>query len=404
MSRIIMHIDVNNAFLSWSAIFYLQNGSKVDIRDTYAVIGGDEQKRSGVVLAKSNPAKKMGVVTGESLYSARKKCPKLETYPSNYPFYEKMSHKLFTLISNYTPDIEIASIDECYLDFTKVLNLYKDPLEFAKKIQKEVNEKLGFTINIGIANNKLCAKMASDFSKPNKIHTLYDDEIEEKMWPLIVDDLFGVGKKTAEVLHSINIHTIKDLANADVTILYPYFKNQSTDLINKARGIDFSEVESEASQSKGISNEITLEKDYKHVEDLDPYVLSLSEKVSLRLRSENRYTSTISVILKNNQFKRRSHQKKLTNPTNSTQEIYKVSKRILKEMWNEDEVRLIGISLTQLTAENIQQILLFEDQNEQVKNQKLDKALDQLKNKYGKEIIKNAGSIELKDRDHTNGF
>ena len=171
-----MHIDVNNAFLSWTAIDLLNKGSKYDIRNSYAVIGGDEKARKGIVLAKSNPAKKLGVVTGEPLYQARKKCRALKTYPMNYPFYQKMSSKLFHLIRKYTPDIEIASIDECYLDYTKVKKLYGDPYEFAKKLQKEINDTLKFTVNIGIANNKLCAKMASDFSKPNKIHTLYKEE------------------------------------------------------------------------------------------------------------------------------------------------------------------------------------------------------------------------------------
>ena len=222
MDRIIMHIDVNNAFLSWSAVYYLLKGSKIDIRNTYAVIGGDETKRTGIVLAKSNPAKKCGIVTGETLYSARKKCKDLKNYPMNYNFYKKMSNAFFNTIRKYTPDIEIASIDECYIDYTKVKKLYGDPLKFAKKLQKEINEKLKFTINIGIANNKLCAKMASDFEKPNKIHTLFNDEIKEKMWPLDVSELFTVGKKSAEKLKLLKINTIKDLALSDPMRLYPF--------------------------------------------------------------------------------------------------------------------------------------------------------------------------------------
>ena len=178
MDRIIFHIDVNNAFLSWTAIELLQNGYKYDIRDSYAVIGGDPKLRKGIVLAKSNLCKKLGIYTSETLYSAKKKCPNLKVYPPNYEFYQKMSNSLFNLLSKYTPDIEIASIDECYLDYGKVKRLYGDEIEFAKKIQKEIYDTLGFTVNIGIANNKLCAKMASDFSKPNKIHTLYKNEIE----------------------------------------------------------------------------------------------------------------------------------------------------------------------------------------------------------------------------------
>lgn len=399
-----MHIDVNNAFLSWSAVYYLLKGSKIDIRNTYAVIGGDEKTRNGIVLAKSMYAKKKGVITGETLYSARKKCPNLKNYPMNYPFYQKMSYKLFSLIKKYTPDIEIASIDECYLDYTKVKNMYGDEIEFAKKLQKKIYEKLKFTVNIGIANNKLCAKMASDFTKPNKIHTLYDNEIKEKMWPLDVGDLFGVGKKTAEKLKIMNINTIEDLATADPLKLYPYFKNQSTYLIKIANGIDDSEVNSNDIENKGISNEITLPKDIDNCLELDKYLHALSEKVSLRLRKEKKYANVIAVIIKDNKFKRRTHQKKLDNPTNSSIEIYEVSKKILRQMFKDEQVRLIGIRLDNLTKENIKQISLFQSIESEIKDEKLDKTLDDLKSKYGKDIIKKAGVINLKDKESSNGL
>src|SRR5574344_2796141 len=227
MDRIVMHIDVNNAFLSWTAVYLLNNGSKYDIRNSYAVIGGDEEASKGIVLAKSTPAKKLGIVTGETLYSARKKCKVLKTYPMNHKYYQEMSNKLFSLLNKYTPDIEIASIDECYLDYGKIKSTYGDEKEFAKKIQQEIYDTLGFTVNIGIANNKLCAKMASDFTKPNKIHTLYDDEVKIKMWPLPIGDLFGVGRRSVSKFELLNIHTIGDLAESDVNTLYKYFKNQS---------------------------------------------------------------------------------------------------------------------------------------------------------------------------------
>ncbi|MBE6161513.1 MAG: DNA polymerase IV [Firmicutes bacterium] len=390
MDRIIMHIDVNNAFLSWSAVYYLLKGSKIDIRNTYAVIGGDETKRTGIVLAKSNPAKKCGVVTGETLYSARKKCKGLKNYPMNYNFYKKMSNAFFNIIKKYTPDIEIASIDECYIDYTKVKGMYGVPLEFAKKLQKEINDKLKFTINIGIANNKLCAKMASDFEKPNKIHTLYKNEIKEKMWPLDVSELFTVGKKSSEKLKLLNINTIKDLALADPMRLYPFFKNQTTYYINIANGIDNSEVITEYREYKGISNEITLPYDIDNYNELEKYVLLLSEKVSLRLRKQNKYTQTIAIILKNNFFKRRTHQRKIKNATDSTDEIYKISMEILKEMWNDESIRLIGIRLDDLTEEKITQISLFKN----IENtDKLDKTLDNLKNKYGSNIISKATNV-----------
>jgi len=387
MNRIVMHIDVNNAFLSWTAVYLLTQGSKYDIRKSYAVIGGDESSRRGIVLAKSDSSKKLGIITGETLYSARKKCPSLRTYPMNYEFYQKMSNMLFCLIKTYSPDIEIASIDECYLEYTKVRNLYGDELEFAKKLQKEVYEKLGFTINIGIANNKLCAKMASDFTKPNKIHTLYDNEIKDKMWCLPINDLFGIGKKTTEKLLQLNIKTIGELANSNRNNLYKYFKNMAGAMIDSANGINNDLVISEEVENKGLSNEITLIKDVSSKQDIYPYLLKLSEKVGIRVRKMDKYAYTVAVIIKDSSFKRRTHQKKLVNPTNLNNEIYEVSKKIINEMWNDDPVRLIGIRLDNLVSNINYQTSLFENIKIRENNTELEKTVDKLKEKFGDKVI-----------------
>ena len=327
-----MHIDVNNAFLSWTAVLYLKQGMKVDIRNTYAVIGGDEKARHGIVLAKSMPAKKRGVVTAETLFSAKKKCPNLKVYSPNYNFYKKMSDSMLNLIRKYSPDIEQMSIDECFLDYTPVKHLYGDEVEFAYKLKKEIYDTLGFTVNVGIGNHKLCAKMASDFSKPYKVHTLFDYEVEKKMWPLKVDDLFGIGKKTAIKLHNLNINTIYDLAHTDRNYLYKYFKNQASDMIDAANGKGSDMVVSEESVPKGIGNETTLNHNISNREELEPYLLALSENVAIRLRRQKKYASVVVVTLKDKFFKRMSHQKKLVNATNLTEEIYKTACEILFDM------------------------------------------------------------------------
>ena len=383
-----MHIDVNNAFLSWTAIELLNNGCKYDIRNSYAVIGGDPKARRGIVLAKSNSAKKQGIVTAETLYSAKKKCPVLRVYPPNYKFYQEMSHKLFELLYKYTPDIEVASIDECYLDYTNVKHLYGDQLEFAKKIQKKIYDTLGFTVNIGIANNKLCAKMASDFEKPYKIHTLYEFEVKEKMWPLKVGDLFGVGKKTVPKLESLNIFTIGDLANTNSETLNKYFKNQSQFLIDSANGIDPSPIISEPPEPKGIGNEITLPKDVTNREEIFKSLELLSEQVSLRLKQQNKYALTITVTLKDDMFKRSSHQKKLVNAVRGSEEILKVSKELYDEMRFEKPVRLIGIRLNNLTDTIVHQVSIFDDVKKLDRDNNLEDAVDKLKAKYGIKIIK----------------
>lgn len=392
MERVIMHIDVNNAFLSWTAIYLLEHGYKEDIRNTYAIIGGDEKRRAGIVLAKSTPAKKKGIKTGETIYEAKRKCPNLKIFPPNHDFYKQKSNELFSLLTNYTPDIEVASIDECYLDYTKVQKLYGDPLNFAKKIQKEIKDNLGFTVNIGIAENKLCAKMASDFSKPYKIHTLYQNEIKEKMFSLPIEALFGVGKQTAEKLKYLGIKTIKDLALQNEYNLRKIFKNQAKHLIKIANGVDEDEVDPSKTKPKGISHEITLSEDLTSKKDLYKKLSILSEMVAKRIRKENKYAKVVCVILKDNHFRRYSHQKKLKNPINNYEDIYKHSKQILEEFYQNEPIRLIGIRLDDLTEVKIVQTSLFEETSE--KSEKLESIMDEINNKYGKEVLKRASHIE----------
>ncbi len=393
-----MHIDVNNAFLSWSAIDLLNKGYKYDIRNSYAVIGGDEKKRSGIVLAKSTSAKKLGIVTAETLYSARKKCKVLKVYPPNFKFYNEMSNKFFSLLRKYTPDIEIASIDECYLDYGKVKSLYGDEITFAYKIKDEIKNTLGFTVNIGIANNKLCAKMASDFSKPDKVHTLYENEVKEKMYPLDVGDLFGIGKRTVPKLNSLGIYKISDLALADPSMLEKYFKNQAYAMIRVANGIDDSIVDSNEYHPSCIGNEITLPHNISSKREAYDKLLILSEYVSKRLRKEEKYASVVCVVIKDEFLKRRSHQKKLLNETNIEKEIYKTACMIFDEFWNGENIRLIGIRLDGLTLSKKYQGSIFENVEKREHDEKIDKLIDNINFKFGKNTIKKAGIDNLNSK------
>lgn len=392
--NIIFHIDVNNAFLSWTALELLSHGRKYDIRNSYAVIGGDEARRHGIVLAKSMPAKKMGVVTGESLYEARKKCPALRTYAPNYEWYQQKSKALFELLRQYSPDIEVASIDECYMDYGKVKKLYGDEVLFAYKLKEEIKKKLGFTVNIGIANNKLCAKMASDFSKPDKVHTLYMDEIEEKMWPLPIGKLYGIGKKSTEKLMNMGIKTIYDLAHTDASKLYPYFKNQSSKMILSANGNDYTVVASNIEEPKGIGNSTTLSKDMVNPEEIKKVLHAISDNVGRTLRKQKKYASVVAVQLKDKYFRSYSHQKTLANATNITSEIYQISVMLFEEMWDHKPVRLIGIRLEHLTDTVSHQVSLFENLEVREKDNELEQVVDQMKEKFGSAIIKKASLME----------
>ena len=382
-----MHVDVNNAFLSWQALYLLKQGHNYDIRYTESVIGGDEKNRHGIVLAKSMVAKSRGVKTAETLKEARKKCKKLEVYPPNFRFYKFMSNKMFELISKYTSDIEILSIDECFIDYGKVKNMYGDEIAFAYKLKKEIKNTLGFTVNIGVANNKLCAKMASDFIKPDRVHTLYDYEIKNKMYPLDVGDLYGIGKKTTIKLKNLKINTIGDLANANLEVLSKYFKNQAKRMIESAKGIDDSAIITKRRETLSISKASTFGYNLKSVEEIYKALLPLTEQVCYLLRKKRKYAKVICIQLKDKYFNSYSHQKQVINATNNTEYVYRIAKNIVKEMYNDEEIRLVGISLNKISSSNNYQISMFENIEDIEKKQKLDKTLDSLKKEYGDNII-----------------
>ena len=321
--RIIFHIDVNNAFLSWTAVQLLEEGYNIDIRTIPAIIAGDESKRHGIVLAKSPIAKKYGIVTAETIYQAKMKCPNLKIFSPNHEIYQRKSKQLMNYLKTFTPIMEQFSIDECFLDMTGTKYLYTNHLELAYKIKDEIKEKFGFTVNVGIGNNKLCAKMASDFEKPDKVHTLLKSEIKEKLWPLPVNDLFMCGKKTSIELNKMNIYTIKDLAEYDFQKLEKKFKSQAKYLKQAAWGIDESKVEERKDKRQSISTTRTLPHDEENKEKLKEVLFVQTEDVCRQLREQNLYASTIAIIYKDKYFKSTTVQEQLENATDNTKEIAK---------------------------------------------------------------------------------
>lgn len=396
MDRIIFHIDVNNAFLSWSAIEHLKRGEPIDLRTISSIVGGDEQARHGIVLAKSIPAKKLGVITAETLYSARRKCPNLVIVKPDYNAYEKYSNELYNYLCNYSPNIERYSIDECFLDMSGTKNLFGDPVELAYKIKEDIKKELGFSVNIGIGSNKICAKMASDFEKPDKVHTLFEHEIKAKMWCLPVEELFMVGKKSSTILRGLNINTIGELAVADKLLLKRYFKSYSELMYNYANGIDNSTVGEYKAKNQSISNEKTSPFDLLKKNDIELVLLQLSNQVGERLRKEGYCAKVITLVLKNSSFESYSHQQKLLNPICNNDEIYIKAKELLNKGWKKDPIRLVGIRLSSLSKETYKQISLF-DEEKNVDTTKIQKTMDNLKNKYGSDIINNASLLNKKE-------
>ena len=394
MEKQILHVDVNNAFLSWTAVEMLKQGNEIDIRQIPAIIGGDESKRSGIVLAKSMKAKECGVKTADTIYQAKIKCPNLKIFPSNFPIYRKYSNQLYQLLLEYTDKIERFSIDECFLDMTNYLR-NDTLLNKGYEINRRVREELGFTVNVGVANNKLLAKMASDFTKPDRVHTLWKEEIPQKMWTLPVSELFMLGKKTVPKLYNMQIKTIGDLAKTDKRLLIKNFGKHGLQMWEYANGIDLSEVKSVKEKPKVIGNSITLPKNISDLEKLQEIVLALVENTTYRLRKQKLLANTVNVQLRTKEFIDKSHQGKLERATSSTKHIYSKAINLLKEMYiNGNEIRLVGISLSNLIDENQSQISLFETENDSKQN-KLDKVLDDIKNKYGYNKITRAGKMEV---------
>lgn len=393
MEKQILHVDVNNAFLSWKAVEMLKNGSEIDIREIPAIIGGDETKRSGIVLAKSMKAKECGIKTAETIYQARMKCPNVKIYSSDFKVYKKYSNELYNLLLQYTDKIERFSIDECFLDMTEYL--MKDTLlNKAKEISRRVKEELGFTVNVGVAHNKLLAKMASDFIKPNKIHTLFEEEIPKKMWPLPVSELFMIGKRTVPKLYNMQIRTIGDLAKIDEKILTKKFGKHGTMMWEYANGIDNSEVQYKEEKPKCVGNSITLPENINEIEKLEEILLALAEQVGYRLRKYDLLANTVRVQLRTKNFEDTSHQSKLLVATSSTKEIYQKAKELLNQMFHKMmSIRLIGLSVDNLTEKNATQISLFNENNFE-KQDKIDKVVDELKNKYGYNTITRAGKMK----------
>ena len=416
MGRIIFHIDVNSAFLSWSAVEKLKSGFDVDLREIPSIIGGDEASRHGIVLAKSVSAKKYGVTTGEPIAQALRKCANLVMEPPNHQVYQEYSRRLMDYFKTYTPDIEQLSVDECFLDHTPIAHLYGEPVAFANRLKNEVKEKFGFTVNVGISEVKILAKMASDFEKPDKVHTLWKSEIEKKMWPLPVSELYMVGKSSLPKLRNLGIHTIGDLAKMNPEILEAHMKSFGKLIWENANGIGSDVVESEEAAAKGVGNSTTLREDVTDGEKAKKVLLSLAESVSARLRKAEVLAGNVAVEIKNSDFTKCSHQAPFLSPTNSTARIYELSCKLFDELWNGNPIRLLGIRASKLQdlSEPVQMSLfdmeLFPKETVKTKKkeilkaeptaeklEKLDKAMDSIKKRFGDGAVVR-GSVLLKDK------
>ena len=394
MNRLIFHVDVNSAFLSWEAARRVKEGGE-DIRLIPSAIGGDRERRTGVILAKSIPAKKYGVKTGEPVGMALRKCPELFLAPPDFRLYEQNSRAFIAICEEFAPVVEQVSIDECFLDMSGTERIYPDPYEIALTIKNTIRDRLGFTVNVGISVNKLLAKMASDFEKPDKIHTLFPDELAQKMWPLPVGELYTVGSATAEKLRREYITTIGDLANADVNRLKAILgQKQGQHVHNYANGIDDSPVLAEPEEAKGYSNSTTTAKDVVSSDSAYKILLALADSVAARMRMDGAKAYCVSVTIRDNTFKTRSHQRSLKEATDVTNEIYALCRQLFDELWDKrTPLRLLGVALTDIDRTGGSQLSFFADERKE-RQQRLDRAADAIRGKFGSGALMRASTYD----------
>lgn len=392
---IIFHIDVNNAYLSWESVYRLtEQNETLDLREIPAVIGGSEKSRHGIVLAKSMPAKAYGIKTAETLAEARKKCPDIVVIPPRHHIYKIFSQKLIQYLHSLSPIVEQYSIDEAFVDMTECPILAgRTPIQAAELIRGEIYRRFGYTVNIGVSSNKLLAKMASDFEKPNKVHSLFPEEIEKKMWPLPVKELFFVGNASAKKLYTLGIRTIGELAHFDKDILRTHMGKHGVLIHEYANGIDHSPVMSEQAENKGYGNSTTLPRDVTDSGEAKQILLRLCESVGSRLRTDNFLAQVIAVSIRDHLFHNSSHQCTLTTATNTTSTLYQYACQLFDEFWDGSPIRLLGVSTSKLTKERSHQINLL-DSDFYIRQGKMEQTVDEIRKKFGDNAIFRASNLE----------
>ena len=398
MERLIFHVDVNSAFLSWEAARRVKEGLP-DLREIPSCIGGDPKSRRGIVVAKSIPAKKYGVTTGEPVSMALRKCPELVCVPGDFALFETCSRAFKKICASYAPVMESFSIDEVFLDMSGTQKIYPDPVKLACEIKDRIREELGFTVNIGIGTNKLLAKMASDLEKPDKVHTLFPAEIPTKMWPHPVRDLLFLGKASEQKLIKAGIKTIGEMARYPETEIQRLLGEKTGhQLYEYANGRDDSPVRGEREEAKGYSAETTTEEDIVTYEQAFSLLLAQCDVVAARMRKDGKKCSCVSVTYRMLDFRTRSHQKKLENPTDVTEEIFAQIKNLLRECWQCQPLRLIGVALTDLTSDDFRQMSLFENTENHEKQKKVDGVVDDIRKRFGNGMIVRGSTMKTADK------
>lgn len=385
--RVIFHVDVNSAFLSWSAVYRMQELGEADLRAVPSAVAVEGDVRRSIILAKSGPAKKYGVKTGEPLGMARDKCPMLQVVPPDYELYVTASRSLIRLLREFSPLVEQYSIDEAWVDMTGTEELFGSPVLAAERMKSRIRDELGFTVNIGVSTNKLLAKMAGDFEKPDRVHTLFPEEIAEKMWPLPVRDLFSVGPATERKLRDLGIGTIGQLAQADPQMLLRKLHKPGLILWHFANGRADDALLPAPMENKSYGNSMTTMRDVTTTQEGRQVLLSLCETVAARLRKDGKRAALIFVTIRDSAFRNASRQRSMAARTNATEELYRAACEVFSSLWDgRTPLRQLGVGVGKVSEEKSVQCSIF-DEEDPARLEKIDAAVDAIRAKYGEDAI-----------------
>jgi DNA polymerase-4 len=368
-----------------------------ELKGRPAAVAGDPKNRSGIILAANYEARRFGIKTTMVLHEAKKLCPSITFVPPDHTYYQKVSTSVMNILSRYTPLIQINSIDEAWLDMTGCESLFGEPTVIAQRIMDDIQNELDLWCSIGISENKFLAKMASEIKKPLGITEVWINDISNKLWPLGIREMYGIGKQTEQKLNRLGIYKIGDLAKSDKALLTKHFGKYGTEMHQLANGIDISSVTTSTDHSsKSIGRSTTLSYDTNDIKYIEKILLDLAEEVGAEARQNNYKGRTVSIVIKYSDFKSITRQKTVT-PTYLTKEIYQTGLSLINDNWNGSSlIRLLGISIANFQDTDIEQLSFFDElglKGKNEKEEKLERAIDSIREKYGSDKIKRAKSF-----------
>ena len=387
--RVILHCDCNGFFAS------VECALNPELKNVPMAVGGNVEARHGIILAKNELAKKYNIQTAETIFSAKKKCPDLVIVPPRHDLYEEYSQRVNSIYFEYTDQVEKFGIDESWLDVTGSRKLFGSGEDIAATLRKRVREEIGITISVGVSFNKVFAKLGSDYQKPDATTVISRKNYKDIVYPLPVGDLLFVGKRTREALSKLHIQTIGDLAQSDENMIKKLLGKPGEMICRYARGEDDSPVDPHANDEvKSVGNGMTFKRDLCGEKDILCGISHLSESIAVRMRRKGVKCTVVQVTIKDPDLHSIQRQEKLDSPTNLAKDITNKAMEIIRRSWNmKNPIRMLTVTGGGIIPENGAEQISFFDEEKNPKRENLEKTIDAIRNKYGKDSVKNANVI-----------